>query len=543
MFKRDAFGRLDIGQFTTQRIAPSRRDFFMGLGATGLLLSGGGLIDQRAWATPVFRYFPFPLGVASGEPAADGFVIWTKLAPEPLRPDGGLPMKAIQVQWEVALDPQMRQIAAKGDVIARPELGHAVHVEVAGLQPNREYYYRFNCGGERSMTGRSRTLPPTGSSLEGLRFGVIGCQRYEDGFYTAFKHLAEERFDIVFHYGDYIYEYRAIRPGDRPAPVVRVMPDLPGEIYALSDYRHRYALYKLDTDLQLAHASAPFLMSFDDHEVDNNWADEISEEQGVPPEVFTLRRVAAFQAWYEFMPLRRTSLPRGPFIDATRRFAYGDLASFNVLDTRQFRTDQPCGDGSHTACADAQKPEKTMLGPKQEAWLTEGFRQSTQRWNILAQQVMIMRHDRDPAPDKVGYHMDKWDGAVAGRNRLFDAIEETKVANPVVLTGDIHQNWAGDLKRNFDEASSKTLGSEFVATSATSGGDGAVMTPAGQIALRKNPHMRYFNNQRGYVRHVVTKNRWQADYRVMDKVTTPGGQISTAKSFVIEAGQPGLKDA
>ncbi|MGL5116802.1 MAG: alkaline phosphatase D family protein, partial [Beijerinckiaceae bacterium] len=500
------------------------------------------MLDQRVWATPVFRFFPFPLGVASGEPAADGFVIWTKLSPEPLRPDGGLPMKAIPVQWEVATDPQMRQIAAKGEMLARPELGHAVHVEVGGLTANRDYYYRFTAGTERSMTGRSRTLPPVGASLDGLKFAVAGCQRYEDGHFTAFRHLAEERFDVVFHYGDYIYEYRALRPGDRPAPVVRVMPDLPHEIYALTDYRHRYALYKLDTDLQRAHASAPFIMSFDDHEVDNNWAGEVSEEEGIPAEIFMLRRVAAFQAWYEFMPLRRSSFPRGPVIDATRRFAYGDLASFNVLDTRQFRTDQPCGDGAHAKCEDALKPEKTMLGEKQEKWLHDGFRESRQRWNILAQQVMVMRHDRDPSATATGYHMDKWDGAVAGRNRLFDAIEETKLANPVVLTGDIHQNWAGDLKRDFDDVNSKTLGSEFVATSITSGGDGAAMTSAGQNMLNKNKHIKYFNNQRGYVRHVLTKDRWQADYRVMDKVSTPDGKVSTAKSFVIEAGQAGLKD-
>jgi alkaline phosphatase D len=543
MFRRDSNGRIDLSDVTTLPLSPTRRALLRGLGAGGVLLFGGDAMVQRVWANPVFRFFPFTLGVASGEPSADGFVIWTKLAPEPLARNGGLPMRAIPVSWEVATDQAMRQVVAKGDAFARPELGHAVHVEVGGLSPGREYFYRFQAGSERSMTGRSRTLPPAGAPLAELRFGVIGCQRYEDGYFTAFRHMAAERFDVVFHYGDYIYEYRTLRPGDRPARVTRVMPGDPDEIYSLTDYRHRYALYKMDTDLQAAHASAPFLMSFDDHEVDNNWASEFSEETDVPNELLMLRRVAGFQAWYEHMPLRRSSFPRGAFIDATRRFAFGDLAVMNVLDTRQFRTDQPCGDGSHAACAEASVPDKTMLGAAQEAWLYDGFRASRARWNILAQQVMLMRHDRDPAPERIGYHMDKWDGAVAARNRLFGAIEESRLANPVVLTGDIHQNWAGDLKKNFDDSRSATLGSEFVATSATSGGDGAVTTPGGLTSLSKNPHMRYFNNQRGYMRHTLTQAGWRADYRVMDKVSTQDGAISTHRSFMIEAGQAGLKDA
>jgi alkaline phosphatase D len=543
MFSRDQHGRINLADVSTLPLSPSRRMLLRGLGATGLLLFGGEPMIQQVWAQPVFRFFPFTLGVASGEPSADGFVIWTKLAPEPLTAHGGLPMRAIRVSWEVATDAAMRQVVAKGETLARPELGHAVHVEVGGLQPSREYFYRFQAGSERSRTGRSRTLPPAGAPLAEFRFGVVGCQRYEDGYFTAFRHLAEERFDAVFHYGDYIYEYRTLRPGDRPARVTRVMPGDPDETYSLGDYRHRYALYKLDPDLQAAHASAPFLMSFDDHEVDNNWASTASEDTDVPTELLMLRRIAGFQAWYEHMPLRRTSFPQGASINATRRFAFGDLATMNVLDTRQFRTDQPCGDGSHAACADALSPDKTMLGAAQEAWLHDGFRSSRTRWNILAQQVMMMRHDRDPAADRIGYHMDKWDGAVAARQRLFAAIEDSRLANPVVLTGDIHQNWAGDLKKDFDDSRSATLGSEFVATSASSGGDGATMTPAGETILRKNGHMRYFNNQRGYVRHVVTQGAWRADYRVLDKVSTPDGAVSTHRSFVIEAGQGGLKDA
>jgi len=542
MFRRNAFGQFSVDDFLTEAGTPSRRRFLTGLAASGLLLTGGGVIDQRVWANPVFAAYPFGLGIASGDPSADGFVIWTKLAPLPLARNGGMPMKAVEVAYEIATEANMRGVVQRGTALARPELGHAVHVEIAGLQPNRDYFYRFSCGGERTMIGRARTLPAVGASLERVNFGVLGCQRYEDGFFTAFRHVADERFDFVFHYGDYIYEYRMVRPNERPLPVARVMPGEPDEIYALADYRQRYAIYKMDPDLQLAHASAPWIVSFDDHEVDNNFAGMVSEE-GIPPEIFALRRAAGFQAWYEHMPLRRTSLPNGPWIQAYRRFQFGDLAQVGVLDTRQFRSDQPCGDGSHAACADALKPENTMLGEKQEAWLGEGLRASKARWNVLAQQVMLMRHDRDPDPEKTGYSMDKWDGAVAARKRLFDTLEGARIGNAVVLTGDIHQNWAGELKADFDDPKSKTLGVEFVSTSITSGGDGADMTKAGQAGLKKNPHIGFFNNQRGYMRHTLSKDRWQADYRVLDKVTVAGAAVSTRASFVVETGQPGMKPA
>ncbi|CAN7164407.1 alkaline phosphatase D family protein [Bosea sp. LjRoot90] len=542
MFRRNAFGQFTVDDFLTEAGTPSRRRFLTGLAASGLLLTGGGVIDQRVWANPVFAAYPFGLGIASGDPSADGFVIWTKLAPLPLARNGGMPMKAVEVAYEIATEANMRGSVQRGTALARPELGHAVHVEIAGLEPNRDYFYRFSCGGERTMIGRARTLPVAGASVERVNFGVLGCQRYEDGFFSAFRHVADERFDFIFHYGDYIYEYRMVRPNERPLPVARVMPGEPDEIYSLADYRQRYAIYKMDPDLQLAHASAPWIVSFDDHEVDNNFAGMVSEEN-IPPEIFALRRAAGFQAWYEHMPLRRTSLPNGPSIQAYRRFHYGDLAQIDVLDTRQFRSDQPCGDGSHAACADALKPENTMLGERQEAWLGEGLRASKASWNVLAQQVMLMRHDRDPDPEKVGYSMDKWDGAVAARKRLFDTLESARIGNAVVLTGDIHQNWAGELKADFNDPKSKTLGVEFVATSITSGGDGADMTKAGQAGLKKNPHIGFFNNQRGYMRHSLSKERWQAEYRVLDKVTVAGAAVSTRASFVVEAGQPGMKPA
>jgi alkaline phosphatase D len=528
--------RFNVDDFATV----NRRHLLTGLGASALVTSAGGLFTGAAWAAPVFSAYPFALGVASGDPAPDGFVIWTKIAPRPLAADGGMPKKMVEVDWAVASDERMRQVVQRGKALAHPELGHAVHVEVGGLEPARDYFYQFTVGGERSRAGRAKTLPAAGAAQ--VRFGVAGCQRYEDGYFTAFRRLAEERFDFVYHYGDYIYEYRVARPGDRPLPVVRVMPGEPDEIYALTDYRNRYALYKMDVDLQEAHASAPFLMTFDDHEVDNNWAGDVSEEN-TPPELFRLRRAAAFQAWYEHMPVRRAAMPRGPDILAYRRLAVGDLLSVNLLDTRQYRSDQPCGDGNKADCKEALEPSRTILGAAQERWLYDGFKEGRARWTVLGQQIIVMRNDRDPDPAVLAPSMDKWDGAVAARDRLFAAAEEAKLGNLVVLTGDIHNNWAGELKKDFADERSATLGVEFVATSITSGGDGFDVNDASKALLSQDPHIKFFNNQRGYVRHVVTPERWQADFQVLDRVSTPDARATTRRSFVVESGRGGLAEA
>src|SRR5215475_10148303 len=453
-----------------------------------------------------------------------------------------MPRRPIEVEWAVGSDARMRQVVQKGTAVAHPELGHAVHVEVGGLEPARDYFYQFTIGPERSRIGRTRTLPPIGAPVAQIRFGLAGCQKYEDGFFTAYRRIAEERFDFVFHYGDYIYERRVLRPAERALPVVRVLPGDPDKTYTLDDYRNRYAIYKLDADLQGAHTSAPFIMSFDDHEVDNDWAGDTTEED-TPPELFLLRRAAAFQAWYEHMPVRRALLPRRPDILAYRRFAIGDLLSLNVLDTRRFRSDQPGGDGVKANCREALAPHRTMLGDTQERWLYDGFKHTRTRWTVLGQQVMVMRCDRDPDPHVIALSMDTWNGAVAARDRLLAAVEDARLSKLIVLTGDVHNHWAGELKKNFDDFSSATLGIEFVATSIASGGDGFDTNDTFKTLLTQNPHIKFFNNQRGYVRHVVTPERWQADYQVLDKVSIRDGHVSTRKSFVVEHDKSGLLDA
>ena len=348
-------------------------------------------------------------------------MIWTRLAPEPLDPHGGMAMAPVPVSWEVASDDRFNTIVAHGETVARPELGHSVHVEVAGLAPDRPYRYRFTTGGERSINGRARTLPAAGTSPTSLRFGVCGCQNYEDGLYTAYGHLAREDLAFVYHYGDYIYEFRggATRVGRGGGLVVAVRQHEGDTIYTLDDYRRRYAQYKSDPDLQRAQAAHAFFMTFDDHEVRDNWAGD-SDTDGTPPEIFRTRRAAAFQAWYEHMPVRRASFPQGPAIAAYRGARYGDLVALDFLDTRQYRTGHPCGDDFAPACPRLTDPTAAMISAEEEAWLARNLARRDARWNCIAQQVMMMALDRrtrdEPAPI---LNMDSWAGYEAPRRRLL----------------------------------------------------------------------------------------------------------------------------
>lgn len=520
-------------------VTPDRRDVIRSLGLGAGLFLGEALLS-RALAKPVFKADPFSLGLASGSPAADGFVIWTKLAPEPLRPDGGMPRAGVQVRWDIAADEAMSKPVRSGESVAVFERGHSVHVEIGGLEPGREYFYRFEAGGVRSSVGRAKTLPVKGTEGR-VRFASAGCQWYEEGFYTAWRRIAEERFDFIIHYGDYIYEYAARKPDSRRAvAAVRHMPGAPGKCLTLADFRQRYAIYKLDPDLQAAHASAPFVVSFDDHEVENNWAGYSSEYEGVTKQAFALRRAAAFQAWYEHMPLRSAQMPRGPDILAHQRMRVGNLLQIDVLDTRQHRDPQPCGDG-WKSCPEAKAAHRTMLGRVQEQWLASGLRAERAQWNVLAQQVPFARLDRNPDPSITETDMDKWDGAEAARSRILALAEEARVSNLVVLSGDVHHNRALEIKRDFDDPSSRNSGVEFVATSISSAGDGADQTANAAKFRTANPHLKFYNAQRGYVGHIVDAQRWQADYQVLDKVSHQHGHMSTRARFTVEAGRPELQ--
>jgi alkaline phosphatase D len=479
-----------------------------------------------------FAQNPFTLGVASGDPAPDGVVLWTRLAPDPLN-GGGMPPSSVEVLWEVAADERMNRIVKRGRVTATAALAHSVHVEVSGLEPARWYWYRFRAGVHASAVGRTRTAPDPRRPLARLAFAFASCQHYEQGLYTAYRHMAEEDLDLVVHLGDYIYEGPP-RPGNP-----RLHNSL--EIKSLNDYRNRYALYRLDPDLQNAHARFPWMVTWDDHEVDNNYAAGTSEDNA-PRDQFLERRAGAYQAYYEHMPLRRASLPRGSSLLLYRRLAFGDLAEFSVLDSRQYRTDQPCGDGLKARCAEAASESATLLGPEQERWFLDGLARSRRRWNIVAQQVMMAEVDRVRGAGEL-LSMDSWSGYPRARDRVLRFLGDARPSNPVVLTGDIHSNWVADLKADFADPRSPVVGTEFVGTSISSGGDGSDTAQAAEGILAENPHVRFYNNQRGYVRCVLTPQQWKSDYRVVPYVSRPGAPIVTRASFVVENGRAGAQRA
>lgn len=517
----------------------SRRGLLRGGTAAAALAAILPPVSRRAIAQPVFHAYPFMLGVASGDPLPDGVVIWTRLAPDPLA-GGGMPRAAVEVGWEVAEDEGFSRITRQGTAIARPELGHAVHVEVEGLRPARPYFYRFRAGREISMTGRTRTAPEAGAMPERVRFVVAGCQNWEHGYFSAWDHIAREAdLDFVFHYGDYIYEYRARGTADGWVPAARQHNS--EETYTLTDYRNRYAQYKTDAALRLAHQAHPFLASFDDHEVDNNWAGAVSEEDGsprhpvaVPPEIFALRKQIAFQAWYEAMPVRRAQLPRGADITAWRGLRWGRVVDLSVLDTRSYRDDQPCGDGTKPPCPAVDNPRAQVLGEAQERWLFDRLAASPAVWKVLGQQVPIMR--RDFGSEGLVIALDKWDAYPAARARLFRHVQEAGVKGLTVLTGDVHQSLAGTLRADFADEKSPVVGHEFIATSIASNGDGSEVLPQTERLLRRNPHIAWFNNRRGYNLHQATADRMEVTCKGLDYVTRPGAPAVDKARFVVEAG-------
>lgn len=513
-----------------------RRSFLTRTGAALLGLAAASQIPTDVTSAQKYVSDPFTLGVASGDPLPDGFVIWTRLAPDPLNA-GGMPRRKYPVEWQVATDEGMQNVVRRGAVLAAPEMAHSVHVELAGLSPARWYWYRFRAGDALSPVGRARTAPAFGSQVDKLSFAFASCQNWQNGYYTAYRHMADENLDLVVHLGDYIYEggvaANSVRPHNGP------------EIYSLDDYRNRYALYKTDTHLQAAHAACPWLVTWDDHEVDNNYAAEISQDND-DPQIFLARRALAYQAYYEHQPLRLSSLPAGPDMPLYRRVTFGDIAEFNMLDGRQYRSDQPgsCAEAQKTPrgyCPRAEDPNQTMLGGGQLNWLFAGLDRSPARWNVLANQTRFAQHDGSADPNRREFgEGDNWNGYVVERDRIIDFMARRPTLNPVVITGDIHTNWAYDLKADFDDATSAAVGTEFIGTSISSGGDRVISTALGGTA--DNPHLRFRDNHHGYVRCVLTPQQWRADFRVIPTVRSADvGAVSTLASFVVSDKRPGAE--
>jgi alkaline phosphatase D len=496
-----------------------RRTFLLG----GLAGAGAGLVAFSSSSSAAT--YPFALGVASGEPAADGFVLWTRLAPSPLDPDGfgGMPDQPVGVEWQVATDEYFREVVASGTTTAVRAWAHSVHVEVTGLAAGRVYWYRFRANGHLSQVGRTRTAPAVGTS-PALTMLFASCAHYASGYFTAYRRMAEENPDLILHLGDYIYESAA--SGVRTHQPTR-------EITSLTDYRLRHAQYRSDVDLQAAHHVAPWVVVWDDHEVENNYAG-MTRENDTPSGDFRARRGAAYKAYYEHMPLRSAQLPSAENLQLYRRLRWGSLATLHMLDTRQYRMDQACGDGSKV-CPAADDPARTITGTQQESWLLGGLGQRLGTWDLIGQQVFFAQrlNSADGARS-----MDAWDGYTANRKRIQDGWQASGNTSTVVLTGDVHQHWAANIMNNYT-SQDRIVGTELVTTSVTSGGDGDA---AQDGTSSRNPHVKFNKNQRGYVRTVTTPTQMNVDFRVLDKVTVRDLPVRTAKSYVIQAANPGLQN-
>ena len=491
-----------------------RRRFLIGLGA--LALPGIS-----------FSSYPFSLGVASGYPTSDGFVLWTRLA-ELMAP------LAVRVRWEIAADEGMKSVIFSGETTAEPAWGHSVHVEVKGLEPDRWYWYRFNAAGVESAIGRTRTAPAAGAMPGRLRFAFGSCQQYEQGYFGVYRHIVADAPDLMVFLGDYIYESSWGRDHVRSHGAL--------EPYTLADYRARHALYRSDPDLQRAHAACPWIFTWDDHEVDNDYADDRPED-GMPREQFLERRAAAYRAYYEHMPLPASMRPDGARMRIHTGLDWGGLARFHVLDTRQYRTWQACkrqnrSGGSNTVdveqCPQLASPDRSMLGRAQERWLDASLAGSRARWNVLAQTTRMAQVDQQPGPGRRAW-TDGWDGYPASRERVLGSL--VKSPNPVVIGGDVHSFHVNELKADFDDQKSSTLASEFVGTSISSQHGGQEWLDKRRPA---NPHLQLADGRyRGYVRAELTPKRMLVDLRAMESVRTRDEPCTTLASFVVEDGRAG----
>ena len=486
-----------------------------------------------AIARPRFKSDPFTLGVASGAPTSDGVVIWTRLAPEPLA-GGGVDPVPLEVRWEVSSDERFHRIVRRGRVAATPERAHTVNVDVDGLEPGRTYFYRFHAGEAASPPGRTRTAPAARKGEGRLKLAYASCQHYEHGFYTAYRHLLDENVDLVVFLGDYIYESNI---GARD----RVRQHASAEPRTLAEYRNRYAQYRGDADLQQVHADAPWLVTWDDHEVDNDYASDRSVD--LDPG-FLARRAAAYRAFLEHMPLRASAALAGGGVRVHARHEWGTLATIHLLDGRQFRSHQACPRGGYGGanvvgpeCAERLDPRRTMLGAEQERWLDAGLGESKARWNLIAQQTLFVPTDRD-GPKGRQYWTDSWDGYPAARERLIGSIIERKPANPVILSGDVHANFVSNVHAEPGRAASPVVATEFCGTSISSRGPNPKRV---REILEANPHIKLGDgSKRGYGVLEISRDRLDACLRVVDSVKVPASPVSTLATFTIKDGRPAL---
>jgi alkaline phosphatase D len=522
------------------------------LGAPGFATSPFGVLDvfsRRLFlaATGAALWVPasargqsgnkhFTLGVASGSPRETSIVLWTRLAPNPLQ-GGGMPAGLASVRWRLCADAAMRRTLRQGVVETSEAKAHAVHVTVQGLEPGREYFYQFAYGDEESAVGRTKTADPRAKTA---KLALANCQAWETGQYAAYRDMAEWTPDCVIHVGDYIYEGATQQLGERRRTVAgeevrfEIVRQHDGpETVTLYDYRNRYALYRSDPHLQAAHGAAPWIVAMDDHEVDNNWAGGVPQDpEKQSPLEFAVRKLAAFQAFYEHMPIEQPPILNGleGRLQMHGAYRFGP-AHVNLLDTRQFRTDQVCGQGfpGDFPCADLNDPRQSMTGAAQEAWLLEQLKNSNARYNVIASQTWFAPFEYVDDPNARKWNMDQWDGYPLQRQRLIDAMDG--VSHPVVLSGDWHCAMASTIHKAPGDAKSSRVGHNFAATSISSI---CSWWPEIHRSKEANAHVAHVDGkQRGYLRCEADARNFAALFRTVANPVDANSAVATNQDIRI----------
>jgi alkaline phosphatase D len=493
--------------------------------------------EAASWAEPGEV---FTLGVASGEPRPDSVVLWTRLAPRPMQPDGGMPPRAVPVRWEVAADQRFTRIVRSGAAVAEPGSVHSVHIDVAGLQSGRTYYYRFEAGGQRSPVGRTRTAPDPLAHTERVRIVLASCQHYEAGYYVAHREIAQADVDLVLFVGDYIYENEAISYNQvRRHP--HVFPEL-AEHFTLGDYRLHHASYKLDADLRAAHAAHPWLMVWDDHDVLNDYTNDQAPD--LEDSVAFLRvRTAAYRAYFEHLPLSPSRAPLGSAMRMHDRYEWGQLAELWTVDGRQFRDHHLCH-GLHAPksgtllwhCQASQAPDRTLLGQDQEAWLAEGLAASTRAWKLIVQPTQIAPGLLKTPLGPLAY-ADGWDGYPAARQRLMEAIAQPRVPDVICLGGDVHRHVAARLRLDPLDPNSPVVASEFVCSSISSRGLSELVNNWMKSSNPDLLHMR--SDERGYALLDITPQQVLCEFRGTLHPARPDSRLHTQARYAVDRGVPG----
>ena len=497
--------------------------------ALGLGFGSTSAHSQSAQRTR-FIADPFTLGVASGYPHAQGFTLWTRLAPAPLLPDGGISEDRVSLRCEVASDARFAKLEREYDFLTAPEIGYSAHLDVDGLRPGREYFYRFIAGDAVSAVGRTRTLPPVASALARYRIAFASCQNYEHGYFTAYRKMLQDAPDLVLFLGDYIYESQW---GENS-----VRRHLGSEANTLGGYRVRHAQYKLDADLQAVHRAGPWAFAWDDHEVDNDYAGDSSES--LDPD-FISRRAAAYQAYYEHLPLPRWMLPKGPNMRTYTHLDIGNLLRVYLLDDRQYRTPQPCppanrgGSRVLDRCDELGDPAQTMLGSEQEAWLGAAFKSSRARWNLIGQQTIFAPVDESPGAER-GHWTDGWDGYPLARARLTADLRLANLSNPVIAGGDLHCAVVTHVPGDLEDLESTPVASEFVATSISA--DGRPQSNYDRIRA-ENPHIQQMrSDQRGYTLLDFSRDRLEVSLQTVADVRVREPSFGVQARYLVENGRP-----